>query len=136
MSAPGTPPFCLLQIQFIFHQPPGQEEVCRRNGCSHGKAEQIANVCSCLLYTSPQPDDLDDSLGLITGQLKVMLQRIGGGSSMDTAKAIGIIINNPEFAMQSASAALKAATPSCTCLLYTSSHCGGILLPDPVADEK
>ena len=71
---------------------------------------------------------------------------IGGGSSMDTAKAIGIIINNPEFAdvrslegvaptkkhavftiavpttagtaaevtMQSASAALKAATPSCT----------------------
>ena len=46
MSAPGTPPFCLLQIQFIFHQPPGQEEVCRRNGCSHGKAEQIANVCS------------------------------------------------------------------------------------------
>ena len=27
----------------------------------------------------PQPDDLDDALGLIAGQLKVMLQRIGGG---------------------------------------------------------
>ena len=32
-----------------------------------------------LSFHLPQPDDLDDSLGLIAGQLKVMLQRIGGG---------------------------------------------------------
>ena len=36
---------------------------------------------------------------------------IGGGSSMDTAKAIGIIINNPEYA------ALKASIPA-----YNSRH--------------
>ena len=51
VSAPGTPPFCLLQIQFIFHQPPGQEEVCRRNGCSHGKAEQApTSLETCCKY--------------------------------------------------------------------------------------
>ena len=54
---------------------------------------------------------------------------IGGGSSMDTAKAIGIIITNPEFAdVRSLEGVAPTknpclpiiAVPTTACLLYTS----------------
>ena len=47
---------------------------------------------------------------------------IGGGSSMDTAKAIGIIINNPEFATFALSKVLPHQEPQRS--HYRSSHNG------------
>ena len=39
----------LFEIQFMFHQPAGQEEVDRRNGCGEDEAEQATKRMVTLL---------------------------------------------------------------------------------------
>ena len=51
---------------------------------------------SFLLYSSFQ--NVQDGVAAFQASGADCIVTIGGGSSMDTAKAIGIIINNPEFA--------------------------------------
>ena len=57
-------------------------------------------LTACTARSSPNPTiaNVQDGVAAFKAAEADCIVTIGGGSSMDTAKAIGIIINNPEFA--------------------------------------
>lgn len=61
-----------------------------------------ANNLECVIYSNIKPNPTIENVQTGVEEFKKSgadyIISVGGGSSMDTAKAIGIIINNPEFA--------------------------------------
>ena len=91
---------------------------------SMGQAKKVTDVleqagCPYEVYTNikenPTIENVQDGVKAYKASGADFIVALGGGSPMDTAKAIGIIINNPEFEdVRSLEGVAPTKNPSCS----------------------